>query len=112
MFNAHGMSVYVVNHATYLIFHQNNCMERIMGIGSGIVLFVVGAIVAFALNFEVSAVNMHLIGSLLMGAGVLVFLISLVSEFKKRSSSVTTRTAVDPARGERIVEQEKKSDTL
>lgn len=112
MVNVHGMSVYVVNLATYLTSHQNNCMEGIMGIGSGIVLFVGGAIVAFALNFDVSSVDMELIGYLLMGAGVLVFLISLVSEFKKRSSSVTTRTAVDPARGERIVEQEKKSDTL
>ena len=83
-----------------------------MGIGSGIVLFVIGAIVAFALNFTVNAVNLPLIGSLLMGAGVLVFLISLVSVFKKRSSSTSTRTSVDPARGERVVEQENKSDTL
>lgn len=83
-----------------------------MGIGSGIFLFVVGAIVAFALNFNVSSVNMHLIGSLLMGAGVLIFLISLVAEFKKRSSNVTTRTSVDSARGEKVVEQEKKSDSL
>ncbi len=83
-----------------------------MGIGSGIFLFVAGAIVAFALNFNVSSVNMHLIGSLLMGAGVLIFLISLVAEFNKRSSSVTTRTSVDPQRGEKVVEQEKKSDSL
>ena len=87
-------------------------MEIIMGIGSGIVLFVIGAIVAFALNFTVNAVNLPLIGSLLMGAGVLVFLISLVSVFKKRSSSTSIRTSVDPARGEKIVEQENKSDTL
>ena len=83
-----------------------------MGIGSGIFLFVAGVIVAFALNFNVSSVNMHLIGSLLMGAGVLIFLISLVAEFKKRSSSVTTRTSVDPQHGEKVVEQEKKSDSL
>lgn len=83
-----------------------------MGIGSGIVLFVAGAIVAFALNFEVSSVDVQLIGSLLMGAGALIFLISLVTVFKKRSSSVTTRTSVDPSHGEKIVEQEKKSDTL
>ena len=83
-----------------------------MGIGSGIVLFVAGAIVAFALNFEVSSVDLELIGSLFMGAGALIFLISLVSVFKKRSSSVSTRTSVDPSHGEKIVEQEKKSDTL
>ena len=83
-----------------------------MGIGSGIFLFVVGAIVAFALNFTVTWVNLSMIGSLLMGAGVLIFLISLVTVFKKRSSSVTTRTAVDPDRGEKVTEHETKSDTL
>ena len=83
-----------------------------MGIASGIFLFVAGAIVAFALNFNVSSVNMHLIGSLLMGAGVLIFLISMVAEFKKRSSSLTTRTSVDPVGHERVVEQEKKGDSL
>jgi len=83
-----------------------------MGIGSGIFLFVVGAIIAFALNFTVSSLNMNLIGYLLMGAGVLIFLISLVAVFKKRSSTVTTRTAVNPDLSEKVIEHETKSDTL
>ena len=87
-------------------------MDLVMGIGSGIFLFVVGAIVAFALNFTVSTLNLNLIGYLLMGAGVLVFLISLVTVFKKRSSTVTTRTAVNPDLGEKVTEHETKSDTL
>lgn len=87
-------------------------MDFVMGIGSGIFLFVVGAIVAFALNFTVSALNLNLIGYLLMGAGVLVFLISLVTVFKRRSSTVTTRTAVNPDLGEKVTEHETKSDTL
>ncbi len=87
-------------------------MESIMGIGSGIFLFIVGAIVAFALNFKVAAVNQNLIGYLLMGGGALVFLISLFASFKKRSPTVTTHSAVDAAAGEKSTTAQTKSDTL
>lgn len=83
-----------------------------MGIGTGIFLFVVGAIVTFALNFTVSWANLDLIGYLLMGAGIVVFLVSLVLVFRKRSSVVTTRTGVDPDRHEEVTEHETRSDTL
>jgi len=83
-----------------------------MGIGSGIFLFVVGAIVAFAINVQVSWVNLDLVGYLLMGAGVVVFIISLVLVLRRRSSIATTRTGIDPASGERVVQNETKSDTL
>ncbi|WP_349904301.1 DUF6458 family protein [Parafrigoribacterium humi] len=83
-----------------------------MGIGTGIFLFVVGAIVAFAINIQVAWVNLDLIGYLLMGAGVVVFIISLILVLRRRSSVVTTRTGVDAASGERVVQNETKSDTL
>lgn len=83
-----------------------------MGIGTGIFLFVVGAILAFAINVQVAAVNLHLIGYLIMGAGVLIFLISIIMVTRKRSTMSTTRTAVDPARGEKVVRQETKSDDI
>jgi hypothetical protein len=83
-----------------------------MGIGSGIFLFVVGAILTFALNFEVSWVNLDLVGYLLMGAGIVVFIISLVLVLRRRSSLVTTRSAVDPNSNEQVVEHETKSDPL
>ncbi|MDR6198988.1 membrane-bound ClpP family serine protease [Microbacterium sp. SORGH_AS428] len=74
-----------------------------MGIGSGIALFVIGAILAFAVNVDLGGyVNLSLIGYILMGAGVLVFLISLVLVMRRRSSVSTSRTAVDPASGERV----------
>lgn len=74
-----------------------------MGIGSGIALFVIGAILAFAVNVDLGGyVNLSLIGYILMGAGVLVFLISLVLVIRRRSSVSTSRTAVDPASGERV----------
>jgi hypothetical protein len=83
-----------------------------MGIGTGIFLFVVGAILAFALNFQLAAINLHLIGYILMGAGVVVFLISLVLVLRRRSTVSTTRSAVDPASNERIVQQETKGDSI
>ena len=82
-----------------------------MGIGTGIFLFVVGAIVTFALNFDVGWANLDLIGYLLMGAGVVVFIISLVLVLKKRSSIETVRH-VDGSGGEQVTEHETKSDTL
>ena len=83
-----------------------------MGIGSGIFLVIVGAIVAYALNFNVKWVDQNLIGYLLMGGGAIVFLISMVSTFKKRSTTVTTHSAVDNSAGERSTSAETKSDTL
>jgi hypothetical protein len=83
-----------------------------MGIGTGIFLFVVGAILTFAINIQVTWVDLDLVGYLLMGAGVVVFIISLVLVLRRRSSLVTTRSAVDPNSNERVVERETKSDQL
>ena len=83
-----------------------------MGIGSGIFIFVVGAILAFAINVQVAWINLDLVGYLLMGAGLVVFIISLVLVLRRRSSTVTTRTGVDQSSGERIEKHETKSDTL
>lgn len=82
-----------------------------MGIGSGIFLFVVGAILAFALNIQVTWIDIHLVGYLVMGAGVLVFIISLVFMLRKRQTLTTTRT-VDPNGGDQVVQHETKGDVL
>lgn len=81
-----------------------------MGIGSGIFLFVVGAIMAFALNFDVPWINLDLVGYLLMGAGALIFLISLVMVARKRSSTSTVRQ-VDNGGTERVTQRETRSDS-
>ncbi|MCU1413946.1 MAG: hypothetical protein JWN80_1286 [Microbacteriaceae bacterium] len=75
-----------------------------MGIGTGIFLFVVGAILAFAVNIQETVINLHIVGYLLMGAGVVVFVISLVLVLRHRSTVSTTRSAVDPAGTEKVVE--------
>ncbi|MDJ0335801.1 DUF6458 family protein [Salinibacterium sp. G-O1] len=66
-----------------------------MSIGTGIVLFIIGAILAFAVNVQVEAINLQLVGYLLMGAGVLVFIIGLVLMMRRRQSVTTVRSGVD-----------------
>jgi membrane-bound ClpP family serine protease len=73
-----------------------------MSIGSGIALFVIGAILAFAVNIEVAAIDLDLIGYILMGAGVIIFIIGIVMMARKRQTSTTTRSAVDPNNGEAV----------
>jgi hypothetical protein len=83
-----------------------------MGIGTGIFLFVVGAILTFALNFQVDWINLDLVGYILMGAGVVVFVISLIFVLRRRSTVSTTRTGVDASGTERITERETRGDGL
>ncbi len=84
-----------------------------MGIGTGIALFVIGAILAFALNIDTGGfVDLALIGYILMGAGVVVFVISLVFLLRRRQTTATTRSAVDPASGEQVTRSTRESDPL
>lgn len=76
-----------------------------MSIGSGIALFVIGAILAFAVNVEVEWINLDMVGYILMGAGVLIFLIGLILLARRRQSNTVTRTTVDPAAGQRTTRQ-------
>ena len=77
-----------------------------MNIGLGIFLFVVGAILRFAVRFQVSWIDLQLVGDLLMGAGVVVAIIGIVLLVRKRSSVTTVRTAVDPTSGESVASRE------
>lgn len=73
-------------------------------------MFVIGAILAFALNFQVAAINIHLIGYILMGAGVVVFLIGLAFSLRRRSTTSTSATDIDPVSGQRITRRRTDSD--
>ena len=83
-----------------------------MSIGVGIFLFVVGAILRFALRVQVSWISIVLVGDLLMGAGVVVVIIGIVLMVRKRSSVTTVRTAVDQNSGENVASRETKVDPL
>lgn len=73
-----------------------------MSIGAGIALFVIGAVLAFAVNVEVEWVNLDMIGYILMGAGALIFLLGIVLMARRRQTESVSRTAVDPASGQRV----------
>ncbi|WP_314425762.1 DUF6458 family protein [uncultured Microbacterium sp.] len=85
-----------------------------MGIGTGIALVVIGAILVFALNIDTGGyVDLDLIGYILMIAGAIVFLISLVLVMRSRRTETVDRTAVDPATGERVTRRSmRNSDPL
>jgi Domain of unknown function (DUF6458) len=84
----------------------------LMGIGSGILVFVIGFILAFAVNVQLSWISLQLVGYLLMGAGLVIFVISLALTLKKRQTVVTTHTAVDPDHNEKVVSHSTKSDQM
>ena len=65
-----------------------------MSIGTGIVLFVIGAILAFAVNVEVEWINLDI--------GVLVFLFGIILLARRRQTETVTRSSVDPATQERV----------
>ena len=68
-----------------------------MGIGIGIVLLVIGAILAFAVNFDISGIDVHVIGYIVMAGGVLALLFGLAVQMprtrRNRSTSITTDQA-------------------
>jgi Na+/proline symporter len=72
-----------------------------MYIGLGIFLIVVGAILTFALNASVDAVNLAMIGWICMGAGVLAIVLSLI--VTRRAGYSSRRVSqTDPATGARV----------
>ena len=81
-----------------------------MSLGTGIVLFVIGAILAFALNVQVSWVDLHLVGYILMIAGAVGIILGIVLLTRRRQSVATSRTVVDPATGERVSRRTTDSD--
>ena len=76
-----------------------------MSIGTGIVLFVIGAVLVFALNLEVTWINTDMVGYLLMGAGFIVFLVGIILMTRRRQSVTTVQSGVDPATGASVQER-------
>ncbi|WP_350349599.1 DUF6458 family protein [Agromyces sp. G08B096] len=77
-----------------------------MSLGLGIVLFAIGAILAFALNVTVDWIDLQMVGYILMAAGAVVIVLGIILIARRRRSISTSRTAVDPATGERVTRDE------
>lgn len=69
-----------------------------MGIGGSIFLLVVGAILAFAVNADISGLDINVIGWILMAAG-LVGLIITLWYWNSRRRTVVTRQTQEPLAG-------------
>lgn len=75
-----------------------------MSIGTGIVLFVIGAILTFAIHVQNAFIDLQLVGYILMGAGLVVFIIGLVFMLRKRQSITTVQSGVD-ANGQNVTQR-------
>lgn len=81
-----------------------------MSIGGGIFLLVIGAILAFALDFQVAGVNIHLIGYILMAAGAVGVIIGIALLTRRRRVVSTSRTGVDSVSGESVTRRATEDD--
>ncbi|KFF60164.1 hypothetical protein JF66_06070 [Cryobacterium sp. MLB-32] len=83
-----------------------------MSVGLGIFLFVVGAVLVWALNVSVTWIDLDLVGYIMMGAGAVIFVLGLIYMFRKHSTVSTVRTIADPSNGEQVTRKENSADGL
>ncbi|GGH42685.1 DUF6458 family protein [Microbacterium album] len=83
-----------------------------MSIGTGVVLFIIGAILAFGLDVDIPGLNDDFVGYLLMGAGVVVFIVGLILVTRRRSAVERTRTVAEPGTDQRVTERRTDVDPL
>jgi len=69
-----------------------------MGIGGSIFLLAVGAILAFAVNANISGIDINVIGWILMAAGLVGLIITLWF-WNSRRRTVVTRQTTQPVAG-------------
>lgn len=78
-----------------------------MGIGAGVFLIAVGAILTFALDVSVSGINLDVVGIILMLAGLVGIAVDLAI-FAPRRRGYRDTAVVEPAYGSRtVVERER-----
>ncbi|MGK5679995.1 DUF6458 family protein [Actinoplanes sp. URMC 104] len=68
-----------------------------MGIGGSIFLLALGAILAFAVNADISGIDINIIGWILMAAGLIGLVITLWYWNSRRRTVVTRQSAAGPA---------------
>ena len=68
-----------------------------MRLGTGIFLIALGAILTFAVDVDLSGVDLQVVGWILMGVGVLGIVLEL-AVFQPRRRATTTVTTSDPTR--------------
>ena len=76
-----------------------------MGIGFSIFLLAVGAILAFAVNATVAGLDIHIVGWILMAAGVIGLVLTMVVLTPRRRRTVTESRSSTGASPTSSVEQ-------
>jgi len=86
-------------------------MEVPVGIGASIFLIAVGAILAFAVEAELAGLDIAVIGYILIGAGILGLILTMLVFGPRRRTSVEQRRVYDerPADGT-VVEERRRYD--
>jgi Na+/proline symporter len=86
-----------------------------MGIGGGIFLLVLGAILAFAVDFRVSGIELSTIGWICMAAGLLTIILSLVLSQRRTTAQTVVQHSAQPQvappvaqNGETVVREERR----
>ena len=67
-----------------------------MTYGGSIALIVIGAILRFAISYSPSGIDLQLVGVILIIAGIVGLIISLVWMFGRRRRAVTTTSVAAP----------------
>ncbi|MBA2496791.1 MAG: hypothetical protein H0V33_06780 [Acidimicrobiia bacterium] len=79
-----------------------------MGIGAGILIAAIGAVLAFAVNADIDGIELDTIGTIMMIAGVVIALIAAAATASRRSRYA----AADPVVADRrVVVDERPPDT-
>ncbi|WP_127505283.1 DUF6458 family protein [Actinoplanes solisilvae] len=73
-----------------------------MGIGGSIFLLALGAILAFAVNADISGLDINIIGWILMAAGLIGLIVTLWFWNSRRRTVVTRQTAAPVAAPQQV----------
>ena len=79
-----------------------------MGIGASIFLIAVGAILAFAVEAELAGLDIKVIGWILIGAGVLGLLLTMLVFAPRRRTSLEQRRVYDDRTPDGTVVEERR----
>lgn len=83
-----------------------------MGIGIGIVLLVVGAILAFAVNAQVVGIDINVIGFIVMTGGPLALIIGLMIQLPRTRRNRSTAITTDQAGRQYVTERDDRIDGI
>lgn len=83
-----------------------------MGIGIGVVLLVAGAILTFAVNVHIAGVDIHIVGWILMAAGLLSLIIGVAVQLPRRRRNRSTAVTTDQAGRQYVTERDDRIDGI